>query len=235
MILIGVALAAPFIFKNKIIALVKKEINNNVNAKVDFKNVNISFFRSFPKVAVGLDDLQVLGIDGFALDTLLSAKRLDASVDIMSIIRGKDMNIYSVVAQSPRVHAIISKTGLANWDIMKQDTAAASGDEKTFKMQLQRYAINNAYISYIDETAGISSEISNLNHQGSGDFTSDLFTLKTTTLADEVTVVYGGIPYLSKVKMIANADINVDNKKSEYGFNTDEISVNDLKVSVKVR
>lgn len=235
LILIGVALAAPFIFKNKIIALVKKEINNNLNAKVDFKNVNISFFRSFPKVAVGLDDLQVLGIDGFALDTLLSAKRLDASVDIMSIIRGKDMNIYSVVAQSPRVHAIINKTGLANWDIMKQDTAAASGEGTAFKMQLQRYAINNAYISYIDETGGISSEISNLNHQGSGDFTSDLFTLKTTTLADEVTVIYGGIPYLSKVKMIANADINVDNKKNEYGFNTDEISVNDLKVSVKGR
>ena len=59
LIVIGVALAAPFIFKSKIIALVKKEINSSVNAKVDFTNVDISFFRNFPKVAIGLEDLQV--------------------------------------------------------------------------------------------------------------------------------------------------------------------------------
>jgi len=234
LIIIGVALAAPFVFKNKIIALVKKEINKNLNAKVDFTNVDISFFRSFPKVAVGLENLQVIGTDVFAMDTLLSAKRLDASMDIMSIIRGKDMNIYSVVAESPRVHAIVSKSGLVNWDIIKvTDTSAAVDDSKPFKMQLQRYAVNNGYISYMDEQAGISSEINNLNHQGSGDFTAGLFTLKTTTKADAVTVVYGGVPYLSNAKTVVNADINIDNSKNEYNFNTDQISVNDLKVTAR--
>jgi len=234
LIVVGVALAAPFIFKNKIIALVKKEINENVNAKVDFTNVNISFFRNFPKVAIGLEQLQVLGTDEFASDTLLSAKRIDASVDIMSLVRGSNMNIYSVVAESPRVHAIIGKSGLANWDIKKpSDSTDAVKEEKPFKLQLQRYAINNGYISYVDELAGISTEISRLNHQGTGDFTADLFTLKTNTTADEVTVVYAGIPYLSKVNALIKADIEIDNKKNEYGFNTNEIIVNQLQISSK--
>ncbi|MBC7889568.1 MAG: hypothetical protein H7Z13_16960 [Ferruginibacter sp.] len=234
LILIGVALAAPFIFKTKIVALVKKEINKKINAKVDFSNVNISFFRSFPKVAVGLDDLQVLGTDSFATDTLLSAKRLDANVDIMSIIRGTDMNIYSVVAESPRVHAIVSKSGLNNWDIIKEkDTTIATVEQKPFSMQLQRYAISNGYISYVDEQAGISSEIKNLNHQGTGDFTAGLFILKTTTRADAVTIVYRRIPYLSNVKTVINTDIKVDNTKNEYSFDTTEIAVNDLKINGK--
>ncbi len=234
LIVVGVALAAPFIFKNKIIALVKKEINSSVNAKVDFTNVNISFFRNFPKVAIGLEELQVLGTDEFALDTLLSAKRIDASVDIMSLVRGSEMNIYSLVAGSPRVHAIVGKSGLANWDIMKPaDSTAAVKEEKPFKLQLQRYAINNGYISYVDEPAGISTEISRLNHEGTGDFTADLFTLKTNTTADAVTVLYAGIPYLSNANALVKADIEIDNKKNEYRFNTNEIIINQLQISSK--
>ncbi len=232
LVLIAVAFAAPYLFKSQIVTLVKKQINKNINAKVDFKDVDISFFRHFPKVAVGLDELQVVGIGTFAADTLIAAKRIDASLNIMSVIKGKDMTIYSIEVESPRIHAVINKDSLTNWDIMKPDTAAIKAtEEKPFKMALQQYKISNAYISYKDETSAIGTEIFNLNHEGSGDFTSDLFTLKTTTNADAVTVTYGGIAYLSNAKAIADADIQVDNKAHVYSFKTDKITVNDLKIT----
>lgn len=232
LVLIAIAFAAPYLFKSQVVALVKKEINKKINAKVDFKDVDISFFRHFPKVAVGLDELQVIGTGVFATDTLIAAKRIDAALNIMSVIKGKDMIIYSVFVESPRIHAIVNKDSLVNWDIMKPDTAAATTtNDKPYKMALQQYAVHNAYISYKDETASLGTEIFNLNHEGSGDFTSGLFTLKTSTNADAVTVTYGGIAYLSNVKAIADADIQVDNKNNVYSFKTDKISVNDLKIS----
>jgi hypothetical protein len=39
LVLVVAAFAAPYIFKDKITAFVKKEINDNLNAKVDFKSV----------------------------------------------------------------------------------------------------------------------------------------------------------------------------------------------------
>jgi len=235
LVLIGIAFAAPYIFKSQIVAFVKKEINNNLTAKVDFKDVDISFFRHFPKVAVGLDSLRVVGTGSFAEDTLLSAKRIDAAVNIMSIIKGKDMTIYSVFAESPRIHAIVNKEGAANWDIMKPDTSTTkkTGEEKPFSLQLNKYEISNAYISYKDEPGAMSSEIVNLNHSGSGDFTSDLFTLKTNTTADAVTFTYDGVPFLSKAKTVVDADIQIDNKQNTYSYTTDNIAVNDLKISSK--
>ncbi|MDN3659480.1 AsmA-like C-terminal region-containing protein [Ferruginibacter paludis] len=231
-VLIVAAFAAPYLFKSQIVNLVKKEINKKINAKVDFKDVDISFFRHFPKVAVGLDELRVIGTGVFAADTLVSAQRIDAALNIMSVVQGKDMTIYSVFVESPRVHAIVNKDSLVNWDIMKPDTAVATlTNEKPFKMALQQYALSNAYISYRDETAAIGTEIFNLNHKGSGDFTSDLFTLKTTTNADAVTVTYGGIPYISNARAVADADIQVDNKSNVYRFKTDKITVNDLKIT----
>jgi AsmA-like C-terminal region len=232
LVLIAAAFAAPYLFKSQIVTLVKKEINKNINAKVDFKDVDISFFRNFPKVAVGLDDLQIIGTGPFATDTLLSAKRIDAALDIMSVIKATNMTIYSVTVASPRIHAIVNKDSLVNWDIIKPDTITKTASaEKPFKMALQQYALHNAYISYKDETSAITTEIVDLEHEGTGDFTADLFTLKTTTRSDAVTVTYGGVAYLSNAKAVADADIQVDNKKNVYSFNTDKITVNDLKLT----
>ena len=78
LVLVVAAFAAPFLFKDKITALVKTEINNNLDAKVDFSDVDISFFRHFPRVALGLKKMQVIGINEFAADTLFAAKSIDS-------------------------------------------------------------------------------------------------------------------------------------------------------------
>lgn len=231
-VLIGLLFASTYIFRGKIIALVKSEINKNINAKVDFKEVDISFFRNFPKVSIGLDELLVVGADYFAADTLLYAERLDAAVDVMSFFRGENMNIYNVFLESPRINAIVTKEGFTNWDIVKKDeTQSEATESKPFNLQLQKYGIENGYVKYTDAEADMSAVIENLNHSGKGDFTSDLFTLKTNTTADAVTFTYGLIPYLSKVKTVVTTDIKVDNKNSVYSFDAMEALLNNLMIN----
>jgi hypothetical protein len=231
-LLIGLLFATPYIFKGKIISMVKKEINKNLTAKVDFKDVDISFFRRFPKVSIGLDSLQVIGIGYFDADTLLSAKRLDATVNFMSFIRGDNMSINNIFLESPRINAIVSKDGLANWDIVKSDAEKQNTDtaNKPFKLALDYYSIENGYINYMDVQSNMSVVIENLNHSGSGDFNADLFTLKTRSNAAAISFNYGAIPYLSKVNSIINTDIKIDSKKGVYSFDSTDILLNELKI-----
>jgi hypothetical protein len=236
--LILILFIAPFIFKGKIIAIAKEQINKNINANVDFKDLSLSFFRHFPRVSVALEELQVVGTDVFAKDTLISAKEIDVAVNLFSVIGGKNMKIYSVNIDQPRIHAIVTKEGKANWDIAKPDTAATPAAEDTaaaspFQMNLHHYAINNAYVKYDDATTGMSTELVNLTHEGSGDFTSDLFTLQTNTKADAVTFIYGGIPYLNKTQTGIDLDVEVDTKNSKYTWKTDEIALNGLKLATE--
>ncbi len=234
LVLIVILFTAPFIFKGKILKIAKEQINKNINAKAEFKDLSLSFFRRFPRVSVALEELQVTGLGEFSKDTLISAKEIDVAVNLFSVFSAKDMKVYSVNVNEPRIHALVTKEGKANWDIAKPDTATATTPEEAaspFKLNLQKYAIKNGYIYYDDASAGMSSEIVNLNHEGSGDFTSDLFTLQTNTTADAITFSYGGIPYLSKTKTSIDADFEIDNKNSKYSFKTDEIAVNDLKIS----
>jgi hypothetical protein len=234
LVLIAAAFIIPIVFKKQITNLVKKEINNNLTASVDFKDVSLSLFRHFPKVSIGLEKLSVVGTNEFAGDTLVSAENIDVSANLISVIKGKDIQVSGIFLESPRIHALVTREGKANWDITKpsSDTAASSDTTASaFKMSLSRYEINNGYLYYEDKTADMSAEIKGLNHSGSGDFTQDVFTLSTKTKADGVTFTYAGVPYLAQTQTGIGADIEIDNKTSKYAFKTDDINLNNLKLS----
>ncbi len=233
LVLILLAFLIPLFFKGKIMAIAREQTNNHVNARVDFKDIDISLFRHFPRLAVGLNNLQVVGVDAFSKDTLISAKQLDVALNLLSLFSGSGIKIYSITIDQPRIHAIVNADGKANWDISKPDTTTAASPEKasSFHLNLQSYKINDGYISYQDVPADMSSEITHLNHSGSGDFTADLFTLKTKTSAESVSFTYAKIPYLINSKTGMAADIEVDNKANKYSFKTDDISLNDLRLS----
>lgn len=231
-IIISGAFAVPLLFKNKIISKVKESINKNLEAKVEFKDVDISLFRRFPRVSVALDSFRILGIKNFDNDTLLSTHKINVALNLVSVIKGTDMEVHSFMLDAPRVHAIVDKDGNANWDIMKADSTSGSANQsKPFRLELQEYSFNNGYLSYVDETSHLSSEIVNINHTGSGDFTSDNFMLQTTTNADSVNFSLGSVPYLVNAAIRINTNLLVDNKTNTYRFETDNILINDLQLA----
>jgi hypothetical protein len=230
--LLVLAFSVPFLFKGKIIKLVKAEINKNIEAKVEFKDVSLSLFRHFPKLSIGLEEISVAGIQEFEKDTLLSAKRIDASVNLWSVISGSDMKIHGVFLKSPRIHALINKTGKANWEIAKEDSAASTGGESSaFKVKLEKYSVEDGYIFYKDESSDMQMEISGLYHEGSGDITSDVFTLATKTKAVAANFNYEGVPYLINAQTGIDADLIIDNGKSKYSFKNAAIEVNNLQLN----
>ena len=235
LVLLVAAFALPILFKGKILTLVKKGINENVNAKVDFNDLSLSLFRHFPKLSVALENISVVGTESFAKDTLISAKKIDVSLNLLSVM-SDNIKVAGIYLDNPRIHALVDKNGKANWDIAKADTSTASTDTSTsssFKMELKKYAITNGYIFYKDEPGNMSAEISGLNHEGSGDFTQDIFTLSTNTKAESANFIYENIPYLVNAKADIGADVKIDNKTSKYDFKTDDIQVNNLKLSAE--
>jgi len=235
LVLVVVAFAAPFLFRDKIILKIKSSINKNLDARVDFTDANISMFRHFPAVSVALQNLQVVGKESFEKDTLFSADNLDISLNLISVIKSDNMVINNININSPRIHAIVDKNGNSNWDIMKKNQPSndTSTESKPFRVELKHYAITNGYVSYDDRKGNMSSEVINLNHEGSGDFNADIFMLKTSTKTDAVSFIMNNIPYLSQAKASIDADIQVDNKTNTYQFETDNIKVNNLQLATK--
>jgi hypothetical protein len=230
---LGFATSVPFLFKDKIIVKVKTVINENLNAKVNFKDVDITIISSFPDLGLKLQDLTVIGIDSFANDTLANIKNLQLNLNLMSVIKGKSYDINSVIAETPSIYAKVLKSGKANWDITKPDTSFTSTDTSTtaFKGSLKKYTISNGKVIYDDAYLGFFMDLTNLNHEGKGDFTQDVFTLTTNSDIDKLTVKYGGIPYLNQVKLKAELPIEIDMKQMKFTLGENKIQLNDLLLS----
>ncbi|MEP7171140.1 MAG: AsmA family protein, partial [Bacteroidota bacterium] len=229
LLIIIAAVTIPILFKDKIVAKVKEEINNNINAKVDFGSFDLSLIKHFPSLSFSLNDLSVIGVKEFEGDTLTYIKALDISVNFWSIISGSQMSIKSITVDKPYFNILVLENGKANYDIAKnKGPAAASSESSSFKMNLQHYEINNGDVIYNDRSMGFSMMMVNLNHSGNGDFTQDLFTLNTQTDVDAATMIYGGVKYLSKARTAIKADLDMDMKNSKYTFKQNEIKINEL-------
>ena len=221
---------APILFKSKIVAFVKEETNKQLNAKIDFGDFGLSLLTSFPNFSLSIDNISVANIGEFEGDTLFSAKNLSASINLMSVISGDQYKIRKVSLDHPRIYAHVLKDGKANWDITKPDStpATAESEPTKFKMNLKKFEITNGYIIYDDASLDVYSLLDNFNYTLSGDFTQDNFEMQNDGTIDRLTVKYGGVPYLNKIKTTINAALEADMPNFKFTFKNNEVSLNEL-------
>src|SRR5438477_5050396 len=93
--LIGAAILIPFLFKDKIVAKAKDELNKSLYAKVNFGNFNLTIIKNFPNITFCLDNFSIIGINEFDGDTLAYIKALDVRLNLWDVIGGSQMKIKS--------------------------------------------------------------------------------------------------------------------------------------------
>ncbi len=228
-IILGAAIVLPIIYKDKIVAMVKEEVNKKVNAKVDFGNFNLTLIRSFPNFTISINNLSVIGVAPFAGDTLTAIKELDLTIDVMSVIRGGQIDIKSIHLDQPLFNLMVLKDGKANWDISKPSSSTSTSTEPAkFKVALKEYSINQGVMRYNDASMGFIMNLDNLNHTGSGDFTQDLFILKTNTTIDAMNLWYGNVKYFHNINTKLKVELDMDMANMKFTFKENEISLNEL-------
>ncbi len=232
LLIIALAILLPIIFKGKIIELAKQEINKSVTAKVDFKDVGLSLFRSFPDFSLRIDGLTVIGINAFEKDTLADIEKLELTLDLMSVLSGNNYEIKKIRIYHPDIYVRVLKDGKTNYDISppeeeKPVTTAAEG-ETPFKLTLKLVEIVDANIVYDDASLPTKAILKGLNHELSGNMVGDFTTLKTSTSIDNFDLDYDGIRYFNNAKVNYKADIEADLKNEVYTLKENELKLNEL-------
>lgn len=225
--------ALPFVFKGKIKTLLQEQINENLNAKVSFSDIDLSLIKSFPDFSLGINNLMVIGVDSFKNDTLISLEKLSLNLDLMSVIKGDQYKINQISLKKPNINVHVLESGKANYDISKpsSDTATeVNTDTSTtaFKLSLKELIIEEANIIYNDESLNTRVDILGLNHNLKGDFTQDIFDLFTSTKINQLSLDYDGVKYLNKVNTNLEVNLNMDLPNSKYTFKENSFKLNEL-------
>lgn len=232
LLLLITLISLPFIFKDKLVEVFKTEMNNSVNAKVDFGDFDLTLFSSFPYFSFDIQDVTVTGVNEFEGVSLAKIKKTSIKLDLMSVISGDKIKVKSIVIDEPTLNIIVTKDSLTNYDIVKSyesDTIQTDeADEPLqYEIELNKLKINKANVIYKDALSNISSEVKNMDFDLSGDFTQDVFDIKTVTAIEELSVSEGMVGYLNKTKVSFDADINID-KFTKYTLKENTLKLNQL-------
>jgi len=229
-LILAAAILIPILFKDKIEAAVKKEVNNNINAVVDWGDWDITILKNFPDLTVEIANVKVSNVAPFEGIDLARIGELTATVDIKSLF-GDKIDIKRIGLVRPYFHVKVLEDGRANYDIAKPDSLVEAGATDTasaFNIGLREYWIEDGRIIYDDLSLPYFMDLAGVDHKGSGDFTQDLFTLSTTTHADTVNVVFDGVKYLKNVTADVKADLDMDMPNMKFTFKDNEATINQL-------
>ena len=234
-VLLLAAVAAPFLFKDKLRALADQQIAQRVRAKVLYNpaDIDVSILRSFPDLTLDIKNLRVIGLDSFSRDTLAYLPSMRVGLDVMTVLKGQEIKINTVELERPDLSLRVLKSGRANWDVVISDSAAAAKGQDTSQVSLaiKGWKLTDGHLRYEDLTLPFRMEARGVNHTGSGDFARNVFDLTSQTTATDLDVSYDNVAYITDKQLDADVTMQMDLGKSLYTFKDNKFKLNDFPFS----
>jgi hypothetical protein len=219
----------PIVFESKIIALVKKTANNNINATLDFDDADLSIWSSFPNTKVSLEKVSLINSAPFEGDTLFVAKTVDLKMPLLELFKKSNaINISSFTLDNATINIQIDQNGNANYNITKDNTTTEdSNTSNSFQLGLKSYKVTNSTIIYNDVQNSVLLKISDFNHAGNGNLSQDKTELETQSTA-LVSFEMDEISYLNDNNIQLDALLGINFKENTYRFLKNKALINQL-------
>jgi len=238
-VLVAIILAAlviiPIVYKAEITELAKKEINKQINAKVEFADMDLGLIKSFPNFNLEISDFSIVGMDEFEKDTLCNIKAINIKIDLFSVLKGNAYKIKSISLNKPVINIKILENAQANYNITLPDTLEtqinSSSEEENIKLAIDRFSISDGIINYVDEDMQMEIHLKGINHKLSGELSADRAIITSSTRAEEFILDYDGVRYFNNVAAVYNSRIDADLKNGIYTLGRNELILNKFPIS----
>jgi len=238
-------LFSPFLFKGKLMEIAKIELDKNLNARVDFRDLDLSFIRSFPDAHIALIGLDVVGVGDFEGEPIVTFDKLSVTVDIMSVVKMKNLQIESILLDKAKVNAHILPDKRANWDIVKSKASTFTDPEKpeivvepaqdtasAFSVSLKRFEIRDSAITYTDESSKMKASVGSLHYLLRGDMALEKVDLKMNLTAKALDLWIKGIRMLNQAEIGFTSEIDADLKNKDFILKDNRLNLNDIVIKL---
>ncbi|MCK5464648.1 MAG: AsmA family protein, partial [Bacteroidales bacterium] len=234
--LLTALVVTPILFKKQLLDKAKEIANTSVNAKIDFTDLKLTFFKDFPRLTTSLYGVSVSGMEVFEGDTLVAFDEFSATVNLISLIRKESIKVRSILLDNPRISAIILEDGSANWDIAKEsgdgesevESDKAGSGTMDLKVALKKFEIRDASIAYLDKKSGMEASLDGFNFLLSGDLAQDFTSLELTSTTDQLNLIMGGIRYVRDAMLNIMINLDADLVNSVFTLMDNSFAINDL-------
>lgn len=238
LIIFFLLLAIPFVFQSQIKDMVKRFINENLNAQVEFSDVSLSLIRSFPQAHVEVDDLVITNFKPFEGETFATAKNIAFTMSVNELFKSSSdepIIVNSINVDEALLTLKTDALGNNNYDITKEKENASEHPDtnsNSFSFDIEDYNISNSAITYLDATSKTELYLTELNHSGHGTFSAENSELDTETTSN-ISMSIDSVKYLNNNTIKLDALIGLDLNNQKYTFKDNKAFINQLPLEFK--
>lgn len=219
---------AVTVYEDEIVTYALQTVQGNLKTKSSIREADLTLWNNFPSVSIRFKDVYVEE-NSKAHDTLLFAKELYLSFDIVDLFSGK-YNIDEIEAKDGSFNMRVDRKGLVNWDVWRPDTSSTSNEK--FRIHLEDIVGENISYLYEDEQEKTFIDVKLNELQASGKFTEKQFILDIETKAFMNVLYAGETEMLRKRKIGLDSEMQVNLDNNTFVIQTGELLLEEVPLNV---
>ena len=203
-----------------------------ITCEHEIGEVDLTFFSTFPRFGLRADGLLLINPKaGAQNDTIVEAKHLVATVDVMEFLNNKNLHVHEAILDDATVNFYIAGDGTTNLtdvfvtspDTTEEDTSAFSLPFDALRVDGLRIKANA--ITFLDEKDTICASLGQTDLSASANSWEDIF---LSLDAQDVCATLKGETYADSLHVTLDAPMAVNLDTMHFAFRRAELAVNEF-------
>lgn len=245
LILIAITVAINFVFTpSRLTPVVLKTANQALNAKLEMKSVELTFFSTFPRFGLKLVDGSLVSkvfsdTAWQKTDSLLSFGKCVVVVNPIDYLINKKITLNYLGLEDASVYAYKNREGIANWDIVASDATAVADTASSGKTDLsggidiRRVSLKRANVIFDDRDTRVYARLTNAALNLTASLQKEHSKLAMRFSNDNVLFWQDGQLLVNKVATDLKTSLDLDRSTRTLTLNDANISLNGITFDVK--
>ncbi len=209
--------------------LVVQSLNKQLRTKVDVKNVDISFWKSFPQASVLFEDAVIFAVDS-ETDTLIAAKTIAANFNLIELYR-QNYTLTGLQIEEGSCYLIVDHSGKTNYIFWESEAQKSSSSN--FSIDLQKVMLKSIDFQFEQKANDFTLHFFIDEALVSGNFSESIFDLTIKSTLKNSLIQNADFTFVKDRTLFIYSQGKLDSKKEKIEFQDANLGIEGMNFALK--
>ena len=206
-----------------------------ITCEHEIGEVDLTFFSTFPRFGLRADGLLLINpMQGAQNDTVVEAKHVIATVDVMEFLNHKNLHVHKAVLDGATVNFFIAPDGQNNLAVFVSSPDTTEEDDSDFSLPFKQLRVDGLRldareITFVDAKDTINASLGATTITAKAESWDDML---VTLYADNICAALKGDKYADNLHLSLNAPMAADLDNMHFTLRKAKLAVNEFELGV---
>ena len=207
-----------------------------ITCQYEIGEVDLTFFSTFPRFGLRADGLLLINpMDGAQNDTVVEAKHVVATVDVMEFLNNKNLHVHEATLAGTQVNFFINPDGENNLAVFVSSPDTTEEDDSAFSLPFKALKIDGLrlqarQITFVDAKDTIDASLGKTELSAKAESWDDML---LTLDAQNICARLSGETYADNLHLVLTAPLAMDLEKMHFALNGVRLALNEFNLRLE--